>query len=336
MTFSMASLHTKFTVGLFFVVGVSIAIVAIIWLGMSHYLEKGRYYVAYFDESVQGLGNDSPVKYRGVAIGRVISINVAPDENLIEVVFRIESDLKPGPDMIARLKSIGITGIMFLELERSEGELPPDNPEITFQTDYPVIRTQRSDIKKIFDSIENVLAQFEESDITGLINQMNATVAQINQAIVDAHVAEISTDIRTTLSHAQKIIDPEKWERIIASLEAEINSLKRLTRNADNTISNVNQIITVNREPLTKSITGLNQAVEKAVILMDNSSQLMSAADSTMLSLQQSLTRSAGQIESAGKKLNTLLDITTVQPSQLFLGDPREQTKSPPGWKNQE
>ena len=67
----MATLKTKFMVGLFVVTGFSFAVVAVVWLGMSNYFEKGQYYVAYFDESVQGLDKDSPVKYRGVTIGSV-------------------------------------------------------------------------------------------------------------------------------------------------------------------------------------------------------------------------------------------------------------------------
>jgi hypothetical protein len=71
--------------------------------------------VTYFDESVQGLDKDSPVKYRGVSIGRVENINVAPDAALIQVVLKIESGLESGiDDIVARLKSVGITGIMFV------------------------------------------------------------------------------------------------------------------------------------------------------------------------------------------------------------------------------
>ena len=61
----MASVKTTFVVGLFVAVGFAIAIVGIIWLGMSNYFEKGYHYVAYFDESVQGLDKDSPVKVPG-------------------------------------------------------------------------------------------------------------------------------------------------------------------------------------------------------------------------------------------------------------------------------
>lgn len=36
----MATTKTKFTVGLFVLIGITIAVVAIIWLWMSHYFEK--------------------------------------------------------------------------------------------------------------------------------------------------------------------------------------------------------------------------------------------------------------------------------------------------------
>ena len=78
-------------VGFFVAIGFTLAILVFIWLGMSRFLQKGRFYVTYFDESVQGLDVDSPVKYRGVFIGRVESIGVAPDSKLIKVVLKIES-----------------------------------------------------------------------------------------------------------------------------------------------------------------------------------------------------------------------------------------------------
>ena len=57
----------------------TVVVVFILWLGMVQYFQEGRKYVAFFDESVQGLQKDSAVKYRGVDIGRVEDIRVAPD-----------------------------------------------------------------------------------------------------------------------------------------------------------------------------------------------------------------------------------------------------------------
>ena len=106
----MTSLKTKFAVGLFVIIGLSVSFISILWLGMSHYFEKGQHYVAFFDESVQGLDKDSPVKYRGVSIGRVKSISVAPDSTMIEVVLKMEAAFRPADELIAQLKSVGITG----------------------------------------------------------------------------------------------------------------------------------------------------------------------------------------------------------------------------------
>ena len=55
-------------IGLFVIIGVSIGLITIIWLGAYKYFEKGGTYATYFDESVQGLQTDSTVKYRGVEV----------------------------------------------------------------------------------------------------------------------------------------------------------------------------------------------------------------------------------------------------------------------------
>ena len=318
----MASLKTKFTVGLFFVTGVSIAIILIIWLGMSHYLEEGQLYASYFDESVQGLGNDSPVKYRGVSIGRVTNIGVAPDGNLIEVLFKIESGLKPGKDMVARLKSIGITGIMFIELERSQGAENDGPPEINFQTRHNIIRTRPSDIKKMFDNIEDILAQVKASDIVGLFRKMDNTVDQINLSIKEARVAEVSSGIRTTFANTREIFDVKKWNRILNSLEDSSRSLDSLAGNADKTVLRVEKILSRNEALITESVTNLNVAVSNAGLLMKSSNELVQKADSGMINLQHRLLNAAKKIEEASENLNMVLELGSAQPSQLLFGEP--------------
>ena len=90
----MASIKTKLTVGIFVIIGFSIAAVALLWFGFYTQIKKGQFYIAYFDESIQGLNKDSPVKYRGVSVGRVDSVGVAPDSTLIQVILKIETGFK--------------------------------------------------------------------------------------------------------------------------------------------------------------------------------------------------------------------------------------------------
>ncbi len=86
----MAQNRTYFLTGLFVTIGVMLGVAAVIWLGASKYFQKGSMYATYFDESVQGLQADSVVKFRGVDIGTVKQIGVAPDQRLVEVVMKIE------------------------------------------------------------------------------------------------------------------------------------------------------------------------------------------------------------------------------------------------------
>jgi len=195
----MASTKTKFAVGLFVLGGVSIALLGIIWLGVTRYFEKGHYYATYFNESVQGLDKDSPVKYRGVSIGRVAKIGVAPDEKLIEVVLKVESEQKLGSDMEAQLKSVGITGSMFIELDQKKEGEPDRSPPLNFPTKYPVVASKPSTISELFHGIDKVLTQFSTLDLEGISDALKSTMGSFNHAIIDANVKAISTNLESSI-----------------------------------------------------------------------------------------------------------------------------------------
>ena len=150
----MATQKTKFAVGLFVAVGITLAILVTIWLGMSRFLQKGRFYVTYFDESVQGLDVDSPVKYRGVFTGRVESIGVAPDSKLIKVILKIESGQKLDENIVAQLKAVGITGSMFVELDQKRAGEADQSPPLSFPSEYPIIASKPSDISGLLGGFE--------------------------------------------------------------------------------------------------------------------------------------------------------------------------------------
>jgi hypothetical protein len=66
--------------GLFVVTGLGIALATVFWLGLRRLNRDALPAVTYFDESVQGLDVNSPVKFRGVTLGTVSTITVAPDQ----------------------------------------------------------------------------------------------------------------------------------------------------------------------------------------------------------------------------------------------------------------
>ena len=257
----MASQRTKFTVGLFMTVGITIALLAFIWLGMSRYLEKGRYYATYFDESVQGLDSDSPVKYRGKSVGRVAHIEVAPDSKLMQVIMKIETDFKPGPDIVAELKNVGITGSMFIELDKKKEE-DPDSPALKFPTEYEVIASKTSTIEYIIDQIRAL-------DIADISESFKLTLKNLDQAIIDANIKGLSAKLETSLEDIGSIVEKEKWDRILSSLENTMNSLESVMVKADVSVGHIETTLASLESITTKKEKSIEEAIEEFKIAVE-------------------------------------------------------------------
>jgi phospholipid/cholesterol/gamma-HCH transport system substrate-binding protein len=309
----MSSIRTNFTVGVFVIIGIAIACIAIFWLGMSSYLEKGLFYAAYFDESVQGLSKDSPVKYRGVAIGRVDSIEVAPDSTLIQVIVKIESGLKPEEHIVAQLKSVGITGIMFIELDKKQPNEPNLSPKINFPTKYPVIATKPSDIKRLFDSVNEVLNILKTLDLQAISDKAKNALDEINQAVVDVQMKKLSDDLRKSL---------DVWNKALAAVDSAADSFTTLTRDTNKTIGRLNRIVLDNEQTFADAVENLNRSMRNASIVLEEGSELIKDTDSNLYKLMRHLLVSMQNIEKATENLNQSLELISGQPSQLLFGDP--------------
>ena len=153
----MSGRSSKFLIGLFVIAGLLIGAVIIIWVSAADLFMKGSTYVSYFDESVQGLQTDSAVKYRGVEIGKVESIKVAPDYRLIEVVMKINLSDDLQKHTYAQLKTAGITGIVFIELDRLQAGEKLDPPKFKFTAPYPVIPSRRSEISRFLADTDKIM-----------------------------------------------------------------------------------------------------------------------------------------------------------------------------------
>lgn len=356
----MASIKTKFTVGLFIAIGLVLAIIAIIWLGLSKYLEKGQLYVAYFDESIQGLDRDSPVKYRGVSVGRVQSVGVAPDGTLVQVIMKIEAELEPGTekealeDIVAQLKSIGITGIMFVELDRKKKSEPESTLKLTFAPEYPVIATKPSEIRLLLAGVDDALKQFKSMDAQGLADSARATLGRFDRAVDDIHIKEISDDIRSTLANFNKVFTEarlagmlnrmdgaaqaaealigtardvmKRFDNILAVNEKGIDSVvdeaNRVIRDVHNMAIQLNQIISGNKQELNDAISGFNRSSQNLENVLTQGRRLIHQGDSILSELRPRLLVVMQQLETTVEKLKSFSENIAEQPSQLLFGEP--------------
>ena len=170
-------------VGLFVIAGMALIIILVLWVGMSAYFQQGQRFVSFFDESVQGLTPDSAVNYRGVNVGKVISIGVAPDGRLVQIVFTLENKMKNPGTLFATLKAVGLTGLMYIELDRIKAGEKIQIPKFTFTPEYPVIATKPSQMKQLLTDLYGILSQIKTIDIKGISERVQTMLENINEAL---------------------------------------------------------------------------------------------------------------------------------------------------------
>jgi len=325
----MASVKTKLAVGLFVVTGFIMVIFVVIWLGMSNYLEKGKFYVAYFDESVQGLDRDSPVKYRGVSIGKVYSIGVAPDANLIEVVLKIETGLKLDKSIAAQLKSVGITGIMFVELEKKKAGDTLVSPHNAFEASYPIIDTRPSETKKIFEAINDILYEYKDMDINGVLESLGSMFAKVERAMDDAQLKNLSKEIQVTLRDIRSSMEPEKWTSTLDSVGSAADNIDALSiegrgtiAKANTTLESYDKLARENKDEIHALISDMRTSLDYINRLAGNSNELVLQSNQEIISLMGEVRKSLKEYDKAGKNLNRFLERVADHPALLFLGEP--------------
>lgn len=330
----MASQRTKLAVGLFMFVGLCIALLAFIWLGMSNYLEKGKLYCIYFEESVQGLEKDSPVKYRGVTIGRVVKIALAPDTKLIEALVMIDKEHDLGKNIVAQLTNAGITGIMFIELDLKEPDEEDKSPELSFKSDYDVIPSKPSNITEILEGIDDLFDQIREIDLEGISGRIKVTLDKFNQAVDDANIKGLSASLETSLEDIGNIVEREKWDKILSSIDDAVATLKTAMVKADNglgkfdnTMDTFERLADGKEKELEKAINNFKLAIDKVNKLLDNGNSIVAGADESIYLLAESLMKVTRNLEEATDNINRISDIIADHPSQLLFGEPPPEKK---------
>lgn len=284
----MAKKTSNFMLGLFVILGFFLAVGAIIWVGATSFFQKGQTYIAYFDESVQGLQGDSSVKYRGVDVGRVEKIRVAPDNNLIGVVIKVNLRDKLASNTIAQLKAAGITGVMFIELDQRKPDEPDLSPKITFPSEYPVIPSRPSEMRRIISQIDGLVAKFNQIDTQGLSDQLKFT----GKAVED-------------------FFNGKEMKTILVKLGSTTNNLDKITQRVDKVIAagRLDEVLVDSRETL-KSMRTLLTGVQEEIQAM-KLPEIAREVENTTANLRQ-----------VSETLDKFVDRIYDRPSDLLFGKP--------------
>jgi phospholipid/cholesterol/gamma-HCH transport system substrate-binding protein len=145
-------------VGVFVLIGTIVLLAVGFWVGGVGQTVPMTQYTIVFERDVNGLSEGSPVRYMGVDVGQVTTIQLFHAERTaIEVRIEVVSSTPVDSGTYASLGYLGITGVAFINLAADAGEHRPLAE--TTGHEYPVIRTRDVGFAAILNSGPEVLAR---------------------------------------------------------------------------------------------------------------------------------------------------------------------------------
>lgn len=200
-------------IGLFVMGAILLGVVALLSFGGVSFFHKPERFVVFFDESVHGLDLGSPVKFRGVRVGRVVAVKLRylPERShsLVEVQCELTRDVMSGPKGVpvdvsdraelqalvdkglsAQLGVIGLaTGLLFVELDFRPSSQPLTDYGV--KSDFVVMPAAASSLSQFQANLTTILDKINGIDFVGLSNELKGLLVDVRAQINATNIASL-------------------------------------------------------------------------------------------------------------------------------------------------
>jgi phospholipid/cholesterol/gamma-HCH transport system substrate-binding protein len=256
-------------VGVFVLLGIVMLLAIGFWVGGVGQTVPTSQYTITFERDVNGLGEGSPVRYMGVDVGQVTTIQLSHAERTaIEVRIEVVSSTPVDGGTYATLGYQGITGVAFINLAADAGEHVA--LAATAGQAYPVIRTRDVGIAALLNSGPEVLARVNSildntsqlldernrdaaTQILENLEQLTGALAEQRDAmaVVPARMNESLDRLQDTLEAAAELAVESKPD-LLASLQ----NLRQATDNLANASGRMEHWLVENDAAIDSFISG--------------------------------------------------------------------------------
>ena len=233
-------------VGLFVILFSALAVYFAFWLAKSGLSDKNYdSYISYFSESVDGLNKDSTVKLNGVDVGRVVKISISSKyPSKVRVDMAISNSIKITKDMYAVLKSQGLTGLRYINIEggTSSEKIKPNSDKSIIKTKVSMLANMSNTLPQTLDKLllfgdklDKLLSQKNLDNLSKILNN-------------GVEVTKKATEIEDSINSVLKDLNSSGSLKQFSNLTKDINKsivttlteYKKLAKKGNITLDSVN------------------------------------------------------------------------------------------------
>lgn len=312
------------SIGLFIVTGLALGVAGLLLFSSSKLFTKSHDMVVYFDESLNGLNEGAPVKYRGVTIGSVkrvmVRFNQATNDYAMPVILEVQEKLlrerlgealeifsehamaervKHGLRASLQTESL-VTGVLYIDIRPNPSAPPPILHQI--QKIYPELPTEPTQIQKLFNNLASLDIKSIEKNINGLLTKLDTTVGALR-------MAEINQGITNLLVSVERLVNSPDITNGLAALRPTLDQYRELGAKVTSRIDPL-------ADSITNSLVEANRALAQIRGAGENLRTLLAPDSPVRNDLDQALEQVAGAVQS----LSGLVDFLKQHPNALITG----------------
>ena len=324
----------------------------VLWLAKFQFEEEFARYDIVFESTVTGLREGSAVRYRGVRVGEVTSVDLDPDRpTAIRVTIEVEKRTPVRADSVATLELEGLTGGRYVQLSGGSPSAPPLEPPAEHR---------RAEIPPGHSSFEQVLEDAPEvlENVNVLLLRAQTLLSDGNLRNIEqliGNMTELSAAIADNRGNVEKLIADaaltmENLRDATGDLESMARSLQTnvetLTARADSTLTafesmagSIDREITVTSKDARGLIASLKEAAgnlngatsELEAMLAENREPIRDFTNTGLYELSNLLTEARELI----LVLNRVTTEVQRDPARFIFGDQQQGYETQPGYGGQ-
>jgi paraquat-inducible protein B len=322
-------------VGAFVLGGFALIIIGLLSFGGVSFFSKPQRFVVYFDESIHGLDLGSPVKLRGVRVGRVVDLNIRYDKaknhsvvvvvcefsknmlsdtsgSVINVSERGELQSLVDQGLRAQLGVLGLaTGLLFVELDFLD---PHENPVDKRVADarYPVVPSVPSAISEFQASVSEILANLQKVDFAGISVELKSLLATTRKQVDGADLKGVLAQWKQTGAAVESAATAPEIKQTFANLNAAVTDLRTVLAKIDT------QVLPAGKE-LQDTLAQAKTTLESFNAAANDARRFIAAQGG----LNEEITRTLTQLGEAADSVQRLADFLERNPNALITGKKR-------------
>lgn len=220
-------------------------------------------YEVYFDGSVSGLAQGSPVRYLGVDVGRVENLRVdTKNPGRVKILAEIDSTAPISGATRARLGLLGLTGLLYIDLQ-----LEPDadsTQPLAMGDRYPVILSRKGDIEAFLERLPD------------LVGDVGAVVERIERVLSDENIAAVHGALAGLEETSRGL------PAVASEAQALLAELRAASRDTGALLEQANGLLDSSGPQLAASLDSLRTATERVASLAASVERVVAANESSI------------------------------------------------------